>query len=65
MINRMILSLKKAGNSPDLGRGTGGAGRLESISFARRTFGGSEREGGGIPLRNLRSGERDLRWSYG
>ena len=56
MITRMILSLKKAGNSPGSGWGTGGRDQLESIRFARRTIGGSERGGGDIPLRNFTPG---------
>ena len=56
MINRMILSLKKAGNSLDSGRSPSGVGRPGSTKFARCTIGGSERAGGGIPLRNPTSG---------
>ena len=64
MINRMILSLKKAGNSPGTGRRPSGADQPESIRFARRAIGGSERGGGDIPLRGLTSVEGDLPRSY-
>lgn len=54
MINRLILSLKKAGNSPDTIWSTA-VGQPENIKFAQRTVGGSERrsDGGDIVLKNL------------
>ena len=60
MVNRMILSLKKAGSSLDTGRSPSGADQLESMRFARRTVGESERGGDDIPLRSLSSGEGEL-----
>ena len=64
MINRMILSLKKAGSSPNSEQSPSGADQLGSIRFARRTIGGSERGGSDVFLGNLASGKGDLPWSY-
>ena len=53
MINRLILSLKKAGSSPDTMWSTT-VGQPENLRFAQRTIGGSERrDGGDIALKNL------------
>ena len=50
MIARLILSLKKAAESPDM---VWGAGQVSNIMFARRTIGGPEQGGDTILLRSL------------
>ena len=51
IITRLILSLKKAVSSI-----SSGAGRLETVRFAQRTIGGTDRViGGDMALRNLSS----------
>ena len=63
MINRLILSLKRAGNPSDSAWGSS-VGQLGSIRFARRTVGGSERRGDDIFLRNLSLEEAIYTQSY-
>ena len=60
MITRLILSLKKAVNSPN--SVSSGPGRLETVRLARCTVGGTERvRGGDVALRDLSSeGTSDL-----
>ncbi|KAF9783419.1 hypothetical protein BJ322DRAFT_1070696 [Thelephora terrestris] len=53
MITRLMLSLKKAANTPGPIWGTNG--QLESVRFARRTFGGTERRNDDIAMRPLTS----------
>ena len=49
MVTRLILSLKKAANSPST---IWSAGQVSSMMFARRTIGGTE-HGGDVPLRTF------------
>lgn len=53
MIIRLMLSLKKAANSP---HGTvSDTTQMGTLRFAHRTIGGSERAGGSIALKPLSS----------
>jgi len=54
LITRMILSLKKAANSPDSVWSSGGAAQPRStVVFSHHTIGGSERGGDNIALGHL------------
>ena len=53
-VTRLVLSLKKAANSPGSLWSLSGTGQIESARFARRTVGGTER-GGNIVLGYLSS----------
>ena len=53
MVTRLMLSLKKAANSPVWSFGD--TGRLESIRFARNTIGGTNVAGGNISLGRVSS----------
>ena len=55
MTTRLILSLKKAANGPST---VWSAGQVSSIKFARRTIGGTGRDGD-VPSRSFIGG----RWS--
>ena len=64
MITRLILSLKKAANSPSMVWSSGGTGQVDSVRFARRTAGGAERGSGDIVLRHLSSEGSDSLQSH-
>ena len=57
MTTRLVISLRKAAGPLDTASDVRGAAEVSNIRFARRTFGGTERRGGGVAPDSVPLGE--------